>query len=317
MIETINRLGQSRTPFFFLIDFECRHPLILPADQLDDSIRFKIGSKEWRNDLAPIPPRPDLIPLRTNKSDYLAKFHQLQEEIRAGNSYLCNLTTATPLACSASTEAIYSWAEAPYKLWLRDRLVLFSPEPFVRIQNNRIYTYPMKGTIDASLPDAATKLLSDPKELAEHTMTVDLLRNDLSIVAKRVRVQRFRYLEKINSARGSLLQTSSEISGELPEDWQDRLGEIITHLLPAGSVSGTPKRRTTQIIAEIEGEARGYFTGVLGWYEDGFLESGVAIRYIEERPEGLFYRSGGGITADSDPDKEYDELIAKIYLPTA
>ena len=173
----------------------------------------------------------------------------------------------------------------------------------------------MKGTLPADQPDARARLLADPKEEAEHYTIVDLLRNDLSLVAKRVRVDRFRYVEEIATHRGPLLQASSEISGELLPDWPDTLGEWFFRLLPAGSVSGAPKKKTVEIIREVEGQPRGFYTGVAGIFDGKTLDSTVLIRFIEQTADGLYFRSGGGITFQSDARAEYDELLAKIYVP--
>lgn len=80
---------------------------------------------------------------------------------------------------------VFVSSEARYKLWMKDRFVVFSPEIFVKIRDEHIYSYPMKGTIDATLPDARRRILEDPKETAEHATIVDLIRNDLSMVATR------------------------------------------------------------------------------------------------------------------------------------
>ena len=183
----------------------------------------------------------------------------------------------------------------------------------MKIEGNTISTYPMKGTIDANIPNAKEVILANEKEMAEHTMVVDLLRNDLNMVASSVRVERFRYVKKIKG--GSLLQVSSHIAGELPKDWPRRLSEIFTKLLPAGSVTGTPKRSTCHIIDRVELEPRNFYTGVFGYFDGKNLDSAVMIRYIERQKDTLIYRSGGGITADSDAKAEYQELIDKIYLP--
>ncbi len=173
----------------------------------------------------------------------------------------------------------------------------------------------MKGTIDAALPNAAERILADAKELAEHVTIVDLLRNDLNRVALQVRVERFRYIEQIQTNRKSLLQVSSEISGLLSADHHNRLGDLFAALLPAGSVSGAPKAETLRIIREAEGTPRGFYTGVFGYFDGEDLESAVMIRFIEHGPDGLLFRSGGGITAFSDPQQEYRELLDKVYLP--
>ena len=137
-----------------------------------------------------------------------------------------------------------------YKLWLKDRFVCFSPEIFVRIEKGKIKSFPMKGTIDATLPDAEQLLMQDTKEAAEHATIVDLIRNDLSMVSEHVEVTSYRYIDRLQTNKGPILQTSSEICGTLPEDYTAHLGDIIFRLLPAGSITGAPKPKTVEIIAQ-------------------------------------------------------------------
>ena len=208
--------------------------------------------------------------------------------------------------------------------------VCFSPETFVRIKGGRIYSYPMKGTLDASLPNAEKLLMEDQKEAAEHATIVDLIRNDLSRVAEDVRVDKYRYVDVLHTNKGDILQTSSEISGRLPEDYPHHLGEILDAQLPAGSITGAPKDKTMKIIQEAEGYDRGFYTGIMGIYDQGELNSAVMIRFIEEEEvfpsktenrmnyeaiRKLYFKAGGGITSKSDCRKEYEEVIQKIYLP--
>ena len=217
--------------------------------------------------------------------------------------------------------------------------VCFSPETFIRIKGGRIYSYPMKGTLDASLPNAEKQLMEDRKEAAEHATIVDLIRNDLSRVAENVRVDKYRYFDVLHTNKGDILQTSSEISGRLPEDYPHHLGEILDAQLPAGSITGAPKDKTMQIIQEAEGYDRGFYTGIMGIYDQGELNSAVMIRFIEEetspvdfeadgkknfkanagkKPKEsrkLYFKAGGGITSKSDCRREYEEVIQKIYLP--
>jgi para-aminobenzoate synthetase component 1 len=206
-------------------------------------------------------------------------------------------------------------AHAPYKLRVGEEFVCFSPEPFITIEDNTIHTYPMKGTIDASAPNAIQMLLNDPKEIAEHTMIVDLLRNDLGIVATQIQVVAFRTISTIDTGIKQLHQTSSHISGKLSPNWRENIGKILKSLLPAGSISGTPKKKTVEIIEAVEEYERGYFTGVFGYFDGTNLYSAVAIRFIENNNGNLIYKSGGGITAESDAQKEYQEMIDKIYIP--
>ena len=158
--------------------------------------------------------------------------------------------------------------------------------------------------------------MADRKEAAEHATIVDLIRNDLSRVATQVRVDRYRYIDVLHTNKGDILQTSSEISGQLPDDYREHLGDIIAAQLPAGSITGAPKRKTVEIIQEAEGYNRGVYTGVMGIYSEGNLDSAVMIRFVEQDAEGnLFFKAGGGITSKSDCRKEYEEVIRKIYLP--
>jgi para-aminobenzoate synthetase component 1 len=108
---------------------------------------------------------------------------------------------------------------------------------------------------------------------------------------------------------------SSKITAKLPTHWQDNIGTLLSQLLPAGSITGTPKKSTVNIINEVENFERDFYTGVFGVFDGKSLRSGVMIRFIEKENETLYYKSGGGITIDSDAKSEYEELIDKIYLP--
>ena len=100
--------------------------------------------------------------------------------------------------------------------------------------------------------------------------------------------------------------------GELDANYCENIGEIIFDLLPAGSISGAPKQKTIQIIAAAEKEDRGYYTGIAGYYDGQNLDSTVLIRYLQN---DSFYRSGGGITCNSEAQNEYQEMIDKVYVP--
>ena len=173
----------------------------------------------------------------------------------------------------------------------------------------------MKGTIDAQVPEAKKKLHTDPKEINEHNTIVDLIRNDLSKIAREIAVTRFRYLDKIRTQKNEIYHTSSEIKGKLSSDWKTQLPEILLGLLPAGSISGAPKAKTVSIIKNVEEGPRGYYTGIFGYFDGENLDSAVNIRYIEKIDDQMVYRSGGGITFLSDLESEYNELIEKIYVP--
>lgn len=292
-----------------MVDFEGRELICHPLNALRDTdIEFSFhGTGEMHT--TPLHRTPLLF------ETYRDKLHRVQEYIRKGETYLLNLTQPTPVCCDASLAEIYRKANAPFKLRYKDQFVCFSPEKFVEIIDNTIYTYPMKGTIDASITDAESLILHNDKEMAEHLMAVDLLRNDLGIVAKKITVEKFRYIDRIKAGEKELLQVSSKISGELGADWKRHIEAILRALLPAGSISGTPKKRTVEIIKEVEGYERGFFTGIFGYFDGQNLYSAVMIRFIEKTSDGLVYKSGGGITLDSNAEDEYRELIDKIYIP--
>ncbi len=309
--EKLNSFGKTREAIFFVIDFEAKEHYISPLDKLDDDILFSLDSLEniHKNKKVPYTYHPISFP------KYSLAFDKIQEEIKSGNSYLINLTAPSKLEIPYSLKEIYNYSDAKFKLYFKDKFVCFSPERFVEIKDNKIYTYPMKGTIQASIENAKEKILNNEKERAEHVMVVDLLRNDLSQVSKKVRVEKFRYIEKIKAGERELLHVSSKIRGELKKDWQDNLGDILTKMLPAGSITGAPKKSTVKIIKEVEDYERGFFSGIFGVFDGENLDSSVMIRFIEKSCDGLVYKSGGGITIDSDKKAEYLEMCEKIYVP--
>lgn len=309
-MERLSQLASDKIPFLFYTSFDASLTHIYTLDELkEQDIEFLFENRDFKAHHHTLKKAP--LDFKTYKKG----FDAIIEKIRSGETYLINYTCETPIQSDLSLKEIYDAANAPFKLRVKDEFVCFSPERFIQIRDNSICTFPMKGTIDASLPDAEQKILSNKKEMAEHIMAVDLLRNDLSMVSKEVKVKRFRYIEKIKAGEKELLQVSSEIEGQLGSDWQENLGEILQTLLPAGSISGTPKKRTLEIIKEIENYSRGYFSGVFGYFDGQNFDSAVMIRFIEKTPEGLFYKSGGGITIESDAKEEYQEMQDKIYIP--
>ena len=384
IIDKINRLASQDEPFLFVINYQGDKAFIrLLSDINPEECLFDFEGRGNFSHARKETLKEEILKKETLKEetsettwqiepplyeDYERSFNIVKSNIMAGNSYLTNLTCRVPVSCNLSLEEIFHRAKGKYKLLLRRKrtqaedkahlkeenieenltpFVCFSPETFVRIKGGRIYSYPMKGTLDASLPDAEKQLMEDRKEAAEHATIVDLIRNDLSRVAENVRVDKYRYIDVLHTNKGDILQTSSEISGRLPEDYPHHLGEILDAQLPAGSITGAPKDKTMQIIQEAEGYDRGFYTGIMGIYDQGELNSAVMIRFIEEETspvdfetdgeknfkasegkgdeasEGkrdeasrkLYFKAGGGITSKSDCRKEYVEVIQKIYLP--
>jgi para-aminobenzoate synthetase component 1 len=310
--DELNKNGSDKEPFFFMISYDLSRYEIYKLNELPNDIKFELSKNSNFKTLEKI----SLSKFPVDYSTYKKAFNSIQNHIKEGNSYLLNLTFKTKIDTSLSLDEIYKKAQALFKLKYKNEFVCFSPEKFVEIKKDKIYTYPMKGTIDAKVPNAQVKILKNIKEMAEHTMVVDLLRNDLSIVSSKVRVDKFRYCEKINAGEKELLQISSKISGELKKDWNKEIGDILTSLLPAGSITGTPKKKTVQILDEIENYKRDYYTGIAGVYDGESLYSFVLIRFIEKIEDIYYYKSGGGITCDSDIKLEYEELQDKIYIPS-
>lgn len=316
----MNQWGSLRTPFFFMISYDKEECIVCPSSDLPhDEFLFNInGFTNERPEDKPVE-RPSFIEWEAfpeSFATYSRSFSIVRQNILRGNSFLLNLTCRTPLQTNLTLKEIYAHSRAGYKLWWNNHFTMFSPEIFVQIRNNRIFTYPMKGTIEADSPGAEQLLMNDPKEAAEHATITDLLRNDLSRIANHVQVARYRYIDRLSTHKGTLLQTSSEITGELPPGFHNRLGTLFFSLLPAGSVTGAPKRKTVAIIREAENYDRGFYTGVTGWFDGENLDSAVIIRFVEQEKDGqLYFKSGGGITFQSDCQKEYEEMIEKIYVP--
>lgn len=310
--QLIREYINKNIPFFFLIDFEKNNPIIIPINECEHAgVFFQLEQPDVSTSH---PIMLKSVPVDFNI--YQKAFNIIRNGIGRGDSFLTNLTMPTPIECDADLETIYQSSNASYKLYVKDKFVCFSPEQFIQIKNGKISTFPMKGTIMANTPNAEMTLLNNKKEAQEHNTIVDLMRNDLSMIADNVEVKRFRYISEIMTLKGRMLQTSSEITGCLNKNWQNDFGELLLKLLPAGSISGAPKQQTLNLIKKAEIDSRGYYTGIFGTYNKGEVNSAVIIRYIEkDNKDNLIYRSGGGITFMSNAEEEYREMIDKIYIP--
>ena len=315
----MNRLAAENKDFVFAVDYRGENCIVESVDCLDSSLlqfsfRGTGNALPFGKNTCGVQPvwnvaAPDF-------GTYRRSFDTVKSEIIKGNSYLVNLTAELGIDTDLSLLEIFRCADASYKLWVKDRFVCFSPETFIRISpSGTISSFPMKGTVDAALPDAAGMLIADEKESAEHATIVDLIRNDLSIVATGVHVARYRYVDLLQTNRGRILQTSSEVSGQLAAGFRDRIGDIVFSQLPAGSITGAPKPKTVEIIRNAETYERGFYTGVMGRWSNGELDSAVMIRFVENRNGRFFFKAGGGVTSRSDCRKEYLEIIQKAYVP--
>jgi para-aminobenzoate synthetase component 1 len=310
--DQLDHWGQNKVPFVFFIDFEMAQPEAYPINECPEHWKYDFQgitnhtyypSEQKKLIAQVVPPK---------KSVYQTQFDQTKEAIQRGDTFLMNLTTHGRLTINRSLEEVFNEATAKYKILRQGGFACFSPETFIQIKEGVISTRPMKGTIDASEVDAEEKLQNNAKENAEHATVVDLLRNDLSLVAKQVRVNQYKYYEEIKAHRKTTGQLSSCIEGRLPDDYPKKIGQILQQLLPAGSISGAPKTKTIELIQHIEESPRRFYTGIAGIFDGRNLDSCVMIRFLHE--DGT-YRCGGGITHLSTIEEEYHELIQKIYVP--
>ncbi|CAI9682196.1 aminodeoxychorismate synthase component I [Elizabethkingia anophelis] len=313
----MDKLSEKGEPFIFIIDFLKQNILLFTEEELNKNRDILVHFQKYRN----YTPKTEL-----NKKIYLQSFSEtfesykkgfdiVMKNLQLGNSYLINYTRKTKIETNLTLQDIFYHSEAKYKICYKNNWVFFSPEVFVKIENQKISTFPMKGTIDADIPDAENILKNDPKEKAEHYTVVDLLRNDLSIVAEDVKLVDFQRIDYLQTLKKNLYTMSSEIEGTVKPSFQNKIGTIMQKLLPAGSILGAPKDKTQEVILKSESYDRGFYTGVCGYFDGKDLDSGVMIRFIENENNQFYFKSGGGITHQSDASAEYQEMINKIYVP--
>ncbi len=188
-----------------------------------------------------------------------------------------------------------------------------SPETLVKLENGVLHTFPLAGTRPrGKTPEEdrtlEAELLSDEKELAEHNMLVDLGRNDLGKISRfgTVQVAKFHTIERFSH----VMHIGSTVRGEIRAD-KDAL-DAIAAVLPAGTLSGAPKIRACQLIAELENNKRGIYGGAIGYIDfTGNMDTCIAIRIAYQKNGKVFVRSGAGIVADSEPEKEFEECLNK------
>ncbi len=267
----------------------------------------------------------ELVPA-LDAAGHTSRVEQIQRWIAAGDCYQINLTFPLgfrfyghPLALYARLRARQPVRYGAFISTPEEILLSFSPELFFERCGNRVVTRPMKGTAKrGATPEADAvqrgALLASEKERAENIMIVDLLRNDLGRLAEPGKVQ----VESLCEAEAypTLWQMVSTISAELPGV---PLFDLFRALFPCGSITGAPKIRTMQRIAELETTSRGLYTGALGWLAPGGdCRFNVAIRTLELESNGRGRLGiGGGIVIDSDPASEYAECLLKARFLTA
>ncbi len=261
-------------------------------------------------------------PTRPPPATYAEAFADVQEQLRAGNSYEVNLTYR--LTQQADLDPVSAYVRlrdlnpAPYAGFLqhdvaghRAWLLSSSPERYALITPDRtLQTKPIKGTTPRGATPAEDEALrrdlaSDPKTRAENLMIVDLLRNDLAMVCEvgSVEVPALMQVESYESVH----QLVTEVSGRLRDD-VSTIGALRA-LFPAGSMTGAPKLRTMSIIEDVEESPRGAYAGAFGWISgDGPADLGVVIRSVMTSGDGSWtLGTGGGITVRSGVDDEWAE----------
>jgi para-aminobenzoate synthetase len=275
----------------------------------------------------PFDGRPVSFRCGRGRDQYLADIARCQAALAAGESYEICLTDQISTRASPEPFALYRRLRranpAPFAAYLKlgeIAVVSSSPERFLSIdRDRRVEARPIKGTAPRSedpVTDAARReeLTHDEKTYAEHLMIVDLLRNDLGRVCEvdSVRVPQLMAVEPYATVH----QLVSTITGVLEP--ARRPVEGVRACFPGGSMTGAPKLRTMEIIDDVEREARGVYSGALGYFGlDGSVDLSIVIRTIVLRPGATTIGAGGAIVMQSDAEEEFDEILLKARAPMA
>ena len=272
----------------------------------------------------PAPQAASPAPLRTNftRTGYETAVQRVIDYIHAGDIFQANLSQRfeTRLGNGDTSWDLYrrlrTASPAPFACYFNfgeGEIVSSSPERFLRVENGKVETQPIKGTRPRGhTPEEdkrlADELLASEKDRAENVMIVDLLRNDISRVCKdhSVIVEKLCALESFSNVHHLV----STIRGELREG--ANAADLLAACFPGGSITGAPKVHAMEIIAELEPTTRGPYCGAIGWLgADGAMDSSIAIRTMTVKESRVTFQAGGGIVADSDPHQEYLETLAK------
>lgn len=257
----------------------------------------------------------------TSRSRYAADFMRIQTYLHAGDCYQVNYAQAFHARCTGlgaiAMRHLLALSRASHAAWMlapEGEVLCLSPELFLSIQNGRVLTKPIKGTAPRSADPAAdehnrTQLAQSNKNQAENLMIVDLLRHDLGRHAKTgtVRVERLFDIESLPQVHHMVSTISAEVS-----TGSDAI-DVIRDCFPGGSITGAPKKRAMEIIAELEPTPRSIYCGSIGFITaGGDAELNIAIRTLLRQESDLYAWAGGGIVADSDCDAEYQECFDKM-----
>ena len=302
------------------------HPLIeawsftefrkISKDQLDGLIRHHLDKLDSSQRIAGVLDVQESI----DEQQFSADINQIQEYIRAGDTYQINhtyritgKTYGAPLALYQRLRERQPGRFGAYIAQGSHYLLSQSPELFIERRGDTLKAMPMKGTANA-LSEAASALSDDPKNQAENVMIVDLLRNDLSRISLPNTVTVPKLFEV--ARHGDVLQMTSTVQGQIKPDVT--LRDILYAIFPCGSVTGAPKKRSMEIIQELESQDRGYYCGAFGWLDpNGDFAFSVPIRTMEIERDDQSQAArftlgvGAGITIDSNAAQEWQECRIK------
>ena len=298
-----------------------RGPLWDPID-LDRLDRRLAGARAEGEDPAiPDVPAPLAVTDSIDQARYEAGVATALDHIGRGDIYQVQLGHALTIETAASPVAVYrrlcACNPAPYMVLARlggIELVGASPEVFLRIEQGRATMRPLAGTIRrGATPEAdaaaAERLRTDPKEIAEHVMLVDLCRNDLGRIAEPTSLVVTQLLA--TEGYSHVFHLVSTVTADLAPGADEY--DAIAASFPAGTMSGAPKVRAMEIIEALETSRRGLYAGAFGLIDfAGYVDTGLAIRSALHDGTGFIIRASAGIVADSDPAAEWRETLAKL-----
>ncbi len=285
-----------------------------------DEVERKLAQRTPKQPEPAVDPAPLAPASNVTRERFLEMVERCQTYIHAGDIFQVVPSQRFTLPQRCEPFQIYRQLRvlnpSPYLFFMRcgDHVVLgSSPEIHVRLTDGTIELRPLAGTAPRGATPEEDKelerrLLADPKELAEHVMLVDLGRNDVGRVAEigSVVVDEFEVVERYSH----VMHIVSNVRGRLRSD-KDAV-DLLRATFPAGTVSGAPKVRAMEVIEEVEPERRGLYAGCVGYFDyHGNMDTCIALRTLLVKDGKLYVQAGGGVVADSEPAKEFDETLHK------
>ncbi len=248
---------------------------------------------------------------KVEKKEFIEKTIAIVNEIKKGRIYQANLTAALVCKTKEKSEDLFAhfqnYFRGQYKAFLPLKTVnvlSFSPELFLRQENQVLRTMPIKGSLDQN-KDFASELIQNTKEDAELSMIVDLLRNDLNSISEKFSSKVILHRQRMQL--GYIQHTYSEIEVRS----ESNLCHVLEKTFPGGSISGCPKKESLKVIQEVESIKRQVYTGSIGWWQGNDFCLSIAIRSFIHHEDNLFYHAGCGIVHDSNPEAEWNEFLLK------